>query len=217
MNYLKTGLLEGAIAIAGSQMIAEAPATTVSVDGKTYDLTTLFGSFDENAGVLEDQPWWGDEGLAIALADEVEFDLGDFNGDFPAEIPMSPVFAFEAGQGVAGAFATPGISCVGSCHGTSDEAAYAVLVKNAKFLRPDAYTLAPDFIPSNVPTCSGSKFVSGFQILGGGKISWYADASKKDECFDGDITFLPEGVSAKDVAAVLAHLGNPELDVFRMQ
>lgn len=38
-------------------------------------------------------------------------------------------------------------------------------------LKPDAYTTAPDLIPSNVPTCSGANFVSGFQIVGGGKIT----------------------------------------------
>jgi len=86
----------------------------------------------------------------------------------------------------------------------------------ARTLRPVRYTLAPDLIPSNVPTCSGSKFVSGFQIVGGGEISWYVDNSKKDECFDVDVNILPEGVNAKDMAAVLALL-NQALDVYRLQ
>ncbi|MDG1738070.1 MAG: hypothetical protein P8L68_10725 [Paracoccaceae bacterium] len=51
--------------------------------------------------------------------------------------------------------------------------------------------MAPDFIPTNVPTCSGSMFVSGFQIVGGGKIGWYVDHRHADKCFDVDVTILP--------------------------
>lgn len=92
-----------------------------------------------------------------------------------------------------------------------------MLVERNRTMRPDRYTLAPDLIPSNVPTCSGSKFVNGFQILGGGEISWFVEHSKKDECFDLDVTVLPEGVSAKVVSEVLAALGSSNFDVYRLQ
>ena len=103
--------------------------------------------------------------------------------------------------------------------GTDIEAALAAESsggKKARTLRPDRYTTAPDLIPSNVPTCDTSKFVSGFQIIGNGEINYYADYSKRDECFNVDVTILPEDVSAKDVEELLAWLDRP-LDVFKLQ
>ena len=88
--------------------------------------------------------------------------------------------------------------------------------KKARTLKPDSYTTAPDLIPSNVPTCDTSKFVSGFQIIGNGEIKYYADYAKRDECFNVDVTILPEDVSAKDVEELLAWLDRP-LDVFKLQ
>ena len=82
-------------------------------------------------------------------------------------------------------------------------------------LKADRMTLAPDLIPSNVPTCDGD-FVSGFQIVGGGAIEWYADAHHQDRCFDVQVTFLPEGVSAYDMDSVLVYLGERDLDVFKL-
>lgn len=87
----------------------------------------------------------------------------------------------------------------------------------ARSLRPDDYTLAPDLNPSNVPTCSGSKFVNGFQIVGNGQIKYYTEASKQNECFDVDVTFLPEGVSAKDMTDILTALGTSNFDIYRLQ
>lgn len=89
--------------------------------------------------------------------------------------------------------------------------------RRGRVMRPDRYTLAPDLIPSNVPTCGGSKFVNGFQILGGGEISWFVEHSKKDECFDVDVTVLPEGVSAKVISEVLVALGSSDFDIYRLQ
>ena len=82
-------------------------------------------------------------------------------------------------------------------------------------LKADALTSAPDLIISNVPTCDGSIFVSGFQIIGGGGVEWYADAQHEGTCFNMDVTFLPEGVSAYDMDAVLEFLGDRKVDVFR--
>lgn len=82
--------------------------------------------------------------------------------------------------------------------------------------RPTSYTIAPDLLPSNVPTCSGSKFVNGVQVLENGGITWYVEHTKKDECFSVDVTVLPEGVSAKDINAILAVLGS-NFDVYALR
>ena len=101
--------------------------------------------------------------------------------------------------------------------GTDIEAALvAEAGKKARRMRPDNYTLAADFIPSNVPTCDTSKFVSGFQIIANGEVKYYADYAKRDECFNVDVTILPEDVSAKDIEEVLAWL-DQTLDVYRLQ
>ena len=83
-------------------------------------------------------------------------------------------------------------------------------------LKADALTSAPDLIISNVPTCDGSNFVSGFQIIGDGGVEWYADAQHAGKCFNMDVTFLPEGVSAYDMDAVLDFLGDRDVDVFTL-
>ena len=83
-------------------------------------------------------------------------------------------------------------------------------------LKSDTLTSAPDLIISNVPTCDGSVFVSGFQIIGGGGVEWYADAQHEGTCFNVDVTFLPDGVSAYDMDAVLDYLGDRDVDVFTL-
>lgn len=80
-------------------------------------------------------------------------------------------------------------------------------------LAPESYTLAPDLIVSNVPTCDGA-FVSGFQILSN-PVEWYVDAHHADRCFNMDVTFLPEDVSAYDEDAVSEFLGDRKVDFFK--
>lgn len=53
-----------------------------------------------------------------------------------------------------------------------------------------------------------------FQILNSGTITWYVEARSAGECFDRKVVVLPEGVSVRDLNAVMAFLGDAELDIF---
>lgn len=74
---------------------APIPTTSVDYDGFTYDLTTTYTSYTNNPGLLESQPWWGNASLANALMDLVRFDLGDLEGNFPAETSASALTAYD--------------------------------------------------------------------------------------------------------------------------
>jgi len=103
----------------------------------------------------------------------------------------------------------------------ADDAAAGV-VSSARSLKPSSYTAEPDLIPSNVPTCVSSTFVSGVQVLMGGDIKYFAEASKQDHCFneEDDVSFLPEGMSAKDMGSVTGYLTSvlgTQFDVYKLQ
>ncbi len=107
-------------------------------------------------------------------------------------------------------------ACIVSALTAYSGSALALPVCSGTSLKADALTSAPDLIISNVPTCDGSVFVSGFQIIGGGGVEWYADAQHEGTCFNVDVTFLPDGVSAYDMDAVLDYLGDRDVDVFTL-
>jgi hypothetical protein len=171
---------------------------TVSVTG-TYGLTNLEVSEDSESLFVQINTQPGPNYFPLINADTYGF----------SPVAAAPEGSLDAGTSYY-------FVAVTACTGGAFPLNFSVDLTRARTLRPVRYTLAPDLIPSNVPTCSGSKFVSGFQIVGGGEISWYVDNSKKDECFDVDVNILPEGVNAKDMAAVLALL-NQALDVYRLQ
>ena len=205
--------------------------TTVTVRGTVYELENYYGKYDDNKSVMMAQPWWGDEALAFDFSVAAQGDLGLRDGTpSVAGSNSHALFSFEPFANHHGVGSqTRYIYSVGQTNPAKGwyrggvDWNYAILsassssTDNRGGLRPVKYTLAPDLIPSNVPTCSGSKFVSGFQILGGGKITWYVESRYASECFNGNVIVLPEGVSAKDMTEVLAYLGNPDLDVYLQQ
>jgi hypothetical protein len=103
-----------------------------------------------------------------------------------------------------GAFFTDFIGLAVSCKANKKGSQY----------RPVRYTTAPDLHQTNIATCSGSKFVSGLKVVGGGEIKLYVDEVNKDECFPGDVTVLPSDVSSRNLAQVLAYLGSTNFDIF---
>lgn len=80
-------------------------------------------------------------------------------------------------------------------------------------VRSDTVTTAPDFRRSNVPTCDG-RYVSGFQIIGSG-VQWFTTADNADECFDVDVTVLPDGFDIFDNDSVSEYLGIGDIDFYR--
>jgi len=79
-------------------------ATTVTVDGIGYDVTTITGTFSDNEALLMGQVWWGDYLLAYHFANAVDDDL-----DYPNSIHgFGPLFAYQdGGTGVISFLATP--------------------------------------------------------------------------------------------------------------
>lgn len=146
---------------------------------------------------------------------------GDFNPDNNFLYAIGGIYPWDDGPRTIQIIDVLSLSMIGSFQVDLDSLHTLAFVDGEliirRTMRPDRYTTAPDLIPSNVPTCNGSKFVNGFQILGGGEIKWFVEHSKKDECFDMNVTVLPEGVSAKVISDVLAALGSSNFDVYRLQ
>ena len=230
-KQLANKLMAGTLLLSASALSAETFTTSVEYEGTTYNLETSLASYSTDLTKFESNPWWGNQTLARGLATLVKFDLGNVDGQSmlgdPPPIPGA-FFAWDVSDAVLSSYWTvDGVrDCSGiHCRDVSTSAYYVFSAASSgsgstssstKSLRPASYTSAPDLIPSNVPTCSGSKFVSGVQVLGNGGIQWFVEHSKKDECFNVDVTVLPEGVSAKDMSAVLAVLGS-NFDVYALR
>ena len=219
---------------------------TVGETSYDLSVVELTPSIAEDRALLQQTSWHigsNDDTLAASFAEVVSFDLGDSTGELNPTTPPAegtiygPNFSFQSQdtvlryallewRSVDETFTQIG-SFTESVFSNWNTPMYFVVETSliaaatpevaSKSLRPAAYTSAPDLIPSNVPTCSGSKFVSGVQVLGNGGIQWYVEHSKKDECFNVDVTVLPEGVSAKDMSAVMAALGSSNFDVYALR
>ncbi|MBL9127747.1 MAG: hypothetical protein JNL97_08875, partial [Verrucomicrobiales bacterium] len=83
-------------ALATLLMTGSAGAVVVTIDGMDYDITTLTGTFDDNASVLTAQPWYGDETLANRFVDAVGARLGlpHDAGNSVADFLTGPMFAW---------------------------------------------------------------------------------------------------------------------------
>lgn len=84
------------MAVAASVVIApSAEAAIFTVGGQQYDVTTIEGTYNDNAALLNSQVWWGDSALALQFAEAVEDALGTTNppGSGTGE---GPYFAFLA-------------------------------------------------------------------------------------------------------------------------
>ena len=75
-----------AILIASATGAAKAAA--VDFDGETYEVTTIFGSFEDNEALLTEQIWWGDSVVAEIFALAVGDSLG-----LPNQAIFGPIFA----------------------------------------------------------------------------------------------------------------------------
>ncbi|MEO0378659.1 MAG: VPLPA-CTERM sorting domain-containing protein [Pseudomonadota bacterium] len=89
--YIKTIAAAACLAMASA---TTAFATTVSVGGTDYDVSTIMGSFTDNQTLLESQPWAGDSTLAVQFV----FAVGDSFGlpnDNGFGTFLGPYFAVE--------------------------------------------------------------------------------------------------------------------------
>jgi hypothetical protein len=68
-------LFGGAIAL-GLMPMDAAQAFNLDLNGTTYELSTITGTFDEVANQLATQPWWGNLDLATSAAEQVGLELG---------------------------------------------------------------------------------------------------------------------------------------------
>ena len=69
-------------------------ATTVTVAGIDYAISTITGSFEDNETLLRSQVWWGDSSLAFTFAGSLNDSAG-----LPNFSDFGPFFAFEARRG----------------------------------------------------------------------------------------------------------------------
>lgn len=88
---LKTFATVTCLAVASA---TTALATTVTVGGTDYDISTIKGSFTDNQTLLESQPWAGDSPLAVQFVFAVGDSFGLPNDDGFGSF-LGPYFAVE--------------------------------------------------------------------------------------------------------------------------
>ncbi len=134
MKSLKFNRLSIAVgaALSLNALVANAvPAPTVTVEygGYEYTLTSAYVSYDADPSIFTSLPWWGDASLAESLSGLVGFDLGDYNGSYPANTPsLGVLFGYgTSSEYVSIAYWENGtvVNCPLGCPYTSDGYAYA--------------------------------------------------------------------------------------------
>ncbi len=76
MNLSAKAMVFGSAIALGLMPMDAAQAFNLDLNGTTYELSTITGTFDEVADQLATQPWWGDLDLAISAAEQVGLELG---------------------------------------------------------------------------------------------------------------------------------------------
>jgi len=79
-----------------------ASAVTITLNGNQYDVTTLVTSYNANAALLQNQPWWGADGGSLAAT--AAFAVGSFFGlpNLIGGVSTGPLFLWPgAGLGVS--------------------------------------------------------------------------------------------------------------------
>jgi hypothetical protein len=115
-SVTKTLALTGLAVAATLLEVNPAQAFSVTVGGSQWDVTTLTGSYNDNAAILQSQTWWGDEVRAKDFAYAVGGSLGlpfqgqagpffvwlgDLEGSGPTSIAwVPPVHNVYPGQNV---------------------------------------------------------------------------------------------------------------------
>ncbi|MEM1047779.1 MAG: hypothetical protein AAGL24_16600 [Pseudomonadota bacterium] len=73
--------LAGFVFVVAVSVANPAKAVTVDVRGVAYDVTTIFGTYENLFPTLEQQVWFGNQGLATEFAATVGNQLGGVNGN----------------------------------------------------------------------------------------------------------------------------------------
>ena len=104
MKKVLATLATASTIVAGSALyVPSAEAVTITLDGTKYDISMINGSFNDNQELLETQPWFGDQSLALEAASAVQFGLEAFRvgqgiEGYDPTFVFGPLFAYEVIQ-----------------------------------------------------------------------------------------------------------------------
>jgi len=107
-----------------------AQSVDVTVDGNSYDVTTVTTSFGDPTSTLAAQPWYGDSTLASDLATAVDYSLGyqtPASATYSPQTSTGPYFAYALDGNVLEANLVYSGLYVGYGPGTADTVTYAIL------------------------------------------------------------------------------------------
>lgn len=91
------GLLVGATLAIALNPINPASAATIKLDGKSYEVKTITGKFNDLKDKLQKQPWWNSSNTAKEAATMVKGELGKPNDVGGGEKNAGPAFAYGTG------------------------------------------------------------------------------------------------------------------------
>lgn len=91
--------MRGGLALAIASMVmlacpsnanAQTATWTGTVNGTTYNFSTITGTYADNASLLQSQVWWGDSYIAHQFSDSVNSNMGSSNDVFGG-----PIFVYD--------------------------------------------------------------------------------------------------------------------------
>lgn len=91
--FCASAFVNVACLVAGSP----AQALIVTINGSDYDVLRQRINYNDNRTLMESQPWWGDENLAITFANTVGYGLGRISAYGETS---GPIFAYTINSSV---------------------------------------------------------------------------------------------------------------------
>jgi len=214
---MKTAVLSLCIFLCPLTLAAQPTVTTKVIDGVAYQIEAREISYEDAKSVVPNYLAFGNYEFSQKISLAVGFELGyGKEGEFYA--PVSATEVWGTRELVLGTImnedgtVTPSYQTQGHAVGTTGRYLLTLIAppsssRSSSRFGPDRFTAAADVIPGNYSTCDGKKWVGGFRILHGENAGLFIEDRHKDECFKGDVTFLPPGVRANSKRQVIAYLG----------
>ena len=216
INSLKTAVLSLFTFVCPLILAAQPTSTNKLIDEVVYQIEVKELSYEDASIETTKYLAYGDHEFSRKVSLAVGFELGYLQSGVnsgSSAVSITEVWEYNSRLYVQGTLmrSDGSVNSPGSTSGPSFGSVARYLLTSiappSPRFGPDRFTAAADVIPGNYSTCDGKKWVGGFRILDGENAGLFIEDRYKDECFEGDVTFLPPGIRANSKRQVIAYLG----------
>jgi hypothetical protein len=210
---MKMAVLSLCIFLCPLTLAAQTTVTTKVIDGVAYQIEARELSYEDAKSVVPNYLAFGNFEFSQKISLAVGYELGYLYSGVNSGASAVSATEVWGGELVLGTLilngtVTPSNTTQGVGRGlTGRYLLTSIAPPSSSRFGPDRFTAAADVIPGNYSTCDGKKWVGGFRILDGENAGLFIENRHKDECFKGDVTFLPPGVRANSKRQVITYLG----------